>query len=187
LRQAPEHWRDGIVAAEREAAVGGRTRLQVAQAADCAHWLPNDLLTKLDRCLMANALEGRTPFLDPEVARFAFTLPDELKMRDDLGKWILRRWVDRRVPAVKPFAPKRGFTVPVAEWIARRGPELGDLVARQKSIEEIAIPGAVRALFANAVGRRGFACWVLLFYALWHRRHIEGRRPEGGVFEALSA
>ena len=186
LRQIPEHWRDGIVAEENAANVGGRSRLQVAQAADCAHWLPNDLLTKLDRCLMANALEGRTPFLDAEVARFAFTLPDELKLRDGMGKWILRRWVDQRIPAVKPFAPKRGFDVPVAEWIARRGPELGDLVARQKSIEDIALPGAVRALFANAVGRRGFACWVLLFYALWHRLHIEGRRPEGGIFEVQS-
>ncbi|MCC6468921.1 MAG: asparagine synthase (glutamine-hydrolyzing) [Alphaproteobacteria bacterium] len=185
LRQTPEHWRDGIAAAEREASSGGRSRLQVAQAADCAHWLPNDLLTKLDRCLMANALEGRTPFLDPEVANFAFILPDELKLREDRGKWLLRRWVDQRVPAVKPFAPKRGFTVPVAEWIARRGPELGDLLARQPAIDEIALPGAVRALFANPVGRRGFACWVLLFYALWHRRHIEGKRPDGGVFETL--
>jgi asparagine synthase (glutamine-hydrolysing) len=186
LRQIPEDWRAGIEAEEAMAGTGGRSRLQAAQAADCAHWLPNDLLTKLDRCLMANALEGRTPFLDPEVANFAFALPDELKLRDDLGKWILRRWVDRRVPQVKPFAPKRGFTVPVAQWIARRGDELGELVARQEAIAEIAIPGAVRALFADPVGRRGFACWVLLFYALWHVRHIEGRRPEGDVFDVLS-
>ena len=47
-------------------------RLQIAQAVDCVHWLPNDLLTKLDRCLMAHGVEGRTPFLDPEVAGFAF-------------------------------------------------------------------------------------------------------------------
>ena len=48
----------------------GRTRLQVAQATDCADWLPNDLLTKLDRCLMAHGVEGRTPFLDPVRRRF---------------------------------------------------------------------------------------------------------------------
>jgi asparagine synthase (glutamine-hydrolysing) len=185
LRRMPEGWRDGILAEEKAAATPGRSRLQVAQAADCALWLPGDLLTKLDRCLMANALEGRTPFLDPAVARFAFTLPDELKLRDGMGKWLLRRWVDQRVPQVKPFAPKRGFTVPVAEWIQRRGPELGELVARQPAIEEFAIPGAVRALFANPVGRRGFACWVLLFYALWHIRHIEGRKTASDMFAAL--
>lgn len=187
LRQIPEDWRGGLESEERAAAQPGRSKLQVAQAADCAHWLPNDLLIKLDRCLMANQLEGRTPFLDPEMAKFAFTLPDDLKLRDDKGKYLLRRWVDQRVPEVKPFAPKRGFTVPVAEWIGRRGAELGDLVARQPAIEEIAIPGAVRAMFANPVGRRGFGCWSLLFYALWHRRHIEGKRPEGGVFDVLRA
>lgn len=187
LRQIPEGWRSGLEAEERAAAQPGRGKLQVAQAADCAHWLPNDLLIKLDRCLMANQLEGRTPFLDPEMAKFAFTLPDDLKLRDDKGKYLLRRWVDQRVPEVQPFAPKRGFTVPVVEWIGRRGAELGDLVARQPAIEEIAIPGAVRAMFANPVGRRGFGCWSLLFYALWHIRHIEGKRPEGGVFDVLRA
>jgi asparagine synthase (glutamine-hydrolysing) len=186
LRRMPDDWRRGIEAEEAAAGGGGRTRLQAAQAADCAHWLPNDLLVKLDRCLMANALEGRTPFLDPEVAAFAFALPDDLKLRDDLGKWILRRWVDRHVPQVRPFAPKRGFTVPVGEWIARRGRELGELMAQQEAVAEIAIPGAVRALYADPVGRRGFACWVLLFYALWHSRHIEGRKPEGDVFAVLA-
>jgi len=187
LRREPERWRDGIAAAERDARRDGRSKLQQAQATDCADWLPNDLLTKLDRCLMANALEGRTPFLDPEIAKFAFTLPDGLKLRDELGKWLLRRWVHERVPAAEAFARKRGFTVPVGEWIAARGPELGDLVARQPAIEAIAIPGAVRALYANPVGRRGFACWVLLFYALWHARHIEGRALGGNAFDALDA
>jgi asparagine synthase (glutamine-hydrolysing) len=75
LRQIPDDWRAGLEAEEQAAKLPGRSKLQVAQAADCAHWLPNDLLIKLDRCLMANQLEGRTPFLDPEMAKFAFTLP----------------------------------------------------------------------------------------------------------------
>ncbi|HAI28629.1 MAG TPA: hypothetical protein DCM48_03565, partial [Thalassospira sp.] len=50
---------------------GKRSRLAIAQAVDCADWLPNDLLLKLDRMLMAHGLEGRTPFLDPVVAEFA--------------------------------------------------------------------------------------------------------------------
>ncbi len=187
LRQSPEHWRDGIAWAEKDTRRPGRTRLQSAQAVDCADWLPNDLLTKLDRCLMAHGLEGRTPFLDPEVARFAFPLPDALKVEGDLGKVLLRRWVDAKLPEVGAFARKRGFTVPVAEWIGRRGAELGELLARQSAIEEIAIPGAVRALFKNPEGRQGFACWSLLFYALWHKRHVEGRKPDGDVFAALSA
>ena len=62
-------------AAEAEAGPG-RSPLQRLQAVDIAEWLPNDLLVKLDRCLMAHGVEGRTPFLDPVVADFAFRLPD---------------------------------------------------------------------------------------------------------------
>src|SRR5262249_35297913 len=57
-------WRDGIAAAEAREARPSRTALQQAQAVDCVDWLPNDLLGKLDRCLMAHGVEGRTPFLD---------------------------------------------------------------------------------------------------------------------------
>ncbi len=55
--------------AEKRIAAEGGTRLQQAQALDCADWLPNDLLLKVDRCLMAHGLEGRTPFLDPSGRR----------------------------------------------------------------------------------------------------------------------
>lgn len=186
LRPAPEGWRTRFAAAERASRRPHWSRLQMAQATDCADWLPNDLLIKADRCLMHNGVEGRVPFLDPEVARFAFALPDKWKVRGNSGKWLLRLWLDRALPAARPFDKKRGFTVPVAEWIAAR-PELGDLVARQPAIAEIANPDAVRALFKSCGKNTGFACWTLLFYALWHRVHIDGCAPQGDVFHMLSA
>src|SRR3546814_1847229 len=82
---------------------------------------------------------------------------------------------------------KRGFTVPVGEWIHRRGGELGPLVAADPAVEEIAHPERVRELFAADGKRAGFAAWILLFYALWHRRHMRGLQPEGDVFEVLAA
>ncbi|MFM8377352.1 MAG: asparagine synthase-related protein, partial [Phenylobacterium sp.] len=91
---------------------------------DIATWLPNDLLIKLDRCLMANGLEGRTPFLDPEVADFAFTLPDRFKVRGRFGKYLLRAWLARHCPAAAPWARKQGFTVPVDAWIAPRAADI---------------------------------------------------------------
>ena len=124
--------------------------LQVAQAVDCADWLPNDLLIKLDRCLMAHGTEGRTPYLDTELAALAFRLPDELKVRRGLGKWLLRRWLAEHLPEAQPFARKRGFTVPVARWIARRAGEIGPLVARSPAVREICRPDAVE----RAVRRR---------------------------------
>jgi asparagine synthase (glutamine-hydrolysing) len=170
-------WRDGIAAAEARAGGDGRTRLQVAQAVDCADWLPNDLLIKLDRALMAHGVEGRVPFVDPTLAALAFRLPDALKINRGLGKWLLRRWLAEQLPQAQPLARKRGFTVPVGHWIARRAGEIGPLVAAAPAVQEICRPEAVERIFAAAEGRRaGRAAWTLLFYALWHRRHIE-RRP----------
>jgi asparagine synthase (glutamine-hydrolysing) len=189
LRAPLTGWRDGTAAAEAAAATPGRTRLQAAQALDVADWLPNDLLVKLDRCLMAHGVEGRVPLLDPGVAAAAFRLPDPLKVQGHSGKWLLRRWLAEHFPAAEPFKPKQGFTVPIGAWIGGVGERLGPLVAAQPGVAEIARPDRVAALFRNAAGEkhRGFAAWHLLFYALWHRRHVEGRRPEGDVFEALAA
>jgi asparagine synthase (glutamine-hydrolysing) len=186
LREPSRGWRDGIEAAEVAARGDGRSRLQAAQAVDCADWLPNDLLAKLDRCLMAHGVEGRTPFLDPVVAQAAFRLPDALKIRSGLGKWILRRWLEGALPGSRPFARKRGFTVPVGEWILAEGQRLGELVARQPAIARLARPGAVERLFARGGKREGFAAWTLLFLALWHRRHVLDLPPAGGILDTLA-
>jgi asparagine synthase (glutamine-hydrolysing) len=185
LRAAPTGWRDGIQAAERRLERAGFSRLQLAQAVDCADWLPHDLLIKLDRCLMAHALEGRTPLLDPAVADVAFRLPDRLKVRDGKGKYLLRRWLEHNLPAAKPFAPKRGFTVPVGDWIAAKGAKLGPLVAADPAVAELCRPSEVAALFQSRSKRGAMAAWTLLFYALWHRAHLRGIRAEGDVFAAL--
>jgi asparagine synthase (glutamine-hydrolysing) len=82
---------------------------------------------------------------------------------------------------------KRGFTVPVGEWIAKRGAQLGPLVAAQPSVREICLPNRVEKLFAGAGEKRaGFAAWTLLFYALWHRHHIQRLAPATDVFAALA-
>jgi asparagine synthase (glutamine-hydrolysing) len=186
LRNEPQGWRDGIDSAQTTATLPHRSRLQIAQATDCADWLPNDLLTKLDRCLMAHGLEGRTPFLDREVAKIAFNLPDDMKIKKGLGKWLLRQWLEQVLPAARPFERKRGFTVPVGEWIQRRGDTLGPLVAAQPAIAELCHPERVKRIFCSTKKRAGNAAWILLFYALWHRCHIENEPNDGDVFAVLS-
>ena len=185
LRVSPRAWRKGIDEIETQVARAGFSGLQALQAADCAAWLPNDLLAKLDRCLMAHGLEGRVPFLDPVMAAAAFALPRGLKIQGNRGKWILRQWLGRHCPAAAALAPKKGFTVPVGAWIAAQGPRLAPLVARQAGIAEVCRPEAVEALFRASEAKHGNALWMLLFYALWHQRHILGRRSAGDVFAAL--
>lgn len=187
MRVESRDWRRGIAASESVAGIEGRSSLQVAQAIDCADWLAHDLLIKLDRCLMAHGVEGRTPLLDPAVAEAVFCLPDSLKIRGRVGKWILRKWLANTLPEARPFSRKRGFTVPVGEWIMRKGDVLGPLVARQPGIAEICRPDRVEQVFRSNRRRAGFAAWILLFYALWHRIHIEGIRGDGDVFDLLSA
>jgi asparagine synthase (glutamine-hydrolysing) len=167
-------WRDAAGAPE------GLTRLQAAQAADIATWLPNDLLLKLDRCLMAHGLEGRTPFLDPAVAGFAFPLPDRFKVRGRYGKWLLRAWLERACPAARPWARKQGFTVPVEAWIAPRAADLAPRIARLAALRQVCQDGEVEAAFAEAGSPRR---WPLLFFALWSLIHLQGADPAAALAE----
>lgn len=162
----------------------GLTRLQAAQYGDIVTWLPNDLLLKLDRCLMAHGLEGRTPFLDPAVAAFGFHLPDRMKVRGRMGKWLLRQWLARHCPAAEPFAKKKGFTVPVAAWISPRASLLGPRIAASAGIAAVCDIEAVRAVFSDE--RHAASRWPLLFYALWYAIHIEGAEPDAALQTLLA-
>jgi len=125
--------------------------------------------------------------LDSAVAEAVFRLPDRLKVRGRVGKWILRKWLNGVLPESKPFSPKRGFTVPVGEWLIRKGATLGPLVARQAGVADLCRPDAVEKIFVSNRRRAGYAAWVLLFYALWHRYHVEGVRGDGDIFGLLGA
>jgi asparagine synthase (glutamine-hydrolysing) len=151
----------------------GLTRFQQAQWADVATWLPNDLLLKLDRCLMAHGLEGRTPFLDPAVAAFAFPLPDRFKVQGRYGKWILRKWLERACPAAEPWARKQGFTVPIEAWIAPRAEDIASRLGDIAALRTIR-PQAAAEFRAGGAGVR----WPLLFFAVWSRIHLEGATPD---------
>jgi len=161
----------------------GLTPLQRAQYADIVTWLPNDLLLKLDRMLMAHGLEGRTPFLDREVAAFAFNLPDRMKVRGKYGKYILRKWLERHCPAAEPWAKKKGFTVPVASWIAPRAGDLGPRIAATRAVAEVCDVEAVRAVFTDE--KQAHNRWPLLFFALWSLIHIEGAEPAAALKSLL--
>ena len=170
---ALERWR------EASAPPRGLSRLQQAQWRDIETWLPNDLLLKLDRCLMAHGLEGRTPFLDPQVAAFAFPLPDRFKVRGRYGKWILRKWLEGVCPAAEPWARKQGFTVPVDAWIAPRAADIAERISGLEAVRTLRTPEQVKANLEGGGAER----WPLLFFAVWSLIHLERASPA----EALKA
>lgn len=186
LRSNPLNWRRHLSATEGELEKLSLSGLQRAQALDILHWLPNDLLTKVDRCLMVHGVEGRVPFLDQPLAQYGFNLPDKEKIERRLGKVVVRHWLDRYRPESKPFAPKKGFSVPVGHWIAEKGASLGPLVAQQAGVSACCRPGDVEALFKNNTAKAALSVWILLFYALWHQCHIKGVDMSGSVSEILS-
>jgi len=90
------------------------------QAVDFATWLPGNMLERGDRMTMAEGLEVRPPFLDKELAAFGLALPDRLKIRGGVGKWIVRQWAKDLLPPAITNRTKWGFRVPLAAWF--RGP-----------------------------------------------------------------
>ncbi len=85
---------------------------------DTMTYLPDDILTKVDRATMASSLEGRVPFLDPDVAALAWRLPPDHKVRAGTGKWQLRRLLHRYVPPALVERPKAGFGSPARRLVA---------------------------------------------------------------------
>ena len=145
------------------------------QFLDLVTYLPDDILTKVDRASMDVALEVRVPLIDHRVVDFAFRLPPHLKRRNGQGKWLLRQVLYKHVPKDLVERPKMGFGVPLAAWL--RGP-LRDwaedlLDARKLADSGLVDPVTVRhAWDALLAGGRGleYPVWTILMLEAWRRR-----------------
>ena len=159
----------------------GLKPLERMMLTDLQRYLPNDILTKVDRASMAVSLEARVPLLDHRVVEFALGLPLDSKLRGGRTKVLLRRVLARYVPPALTDRPKHGFSVPLASWL--RG-ELRPLAATYLSPERVthfgvldpaAVEPRLRRFLAGGHGDEGI--WALLMLQMWLERYA----PEGGA------
>lgn len=141
---------------------------------DMQSYLPNDILTKVDRAAMAASLETRVPLLDHRVIELAWRMPLAFKVRDGQGKWALRQILYRYVPRQLIERPKAGFAIPIGAWL--RGPLRDwaesllspDALAGQPALDAAAIQKRW-AEHLSGTHDRTASLWGVLMFQAWTR------------------
>ena len=163
----------------------GRDFATQVMMVDTMTYLPSDILSKVDRTTMAVSLEARVPLLDHPLVEFAMALPSRLKLRDGVGKWILREAIAPQVPARVLEKPKQGFAVPIDRWMRKELRHRVEWLLRPDSpIYEFVDPEAVRRVCReHQRGRRdhGAMLWRLLVLDIWLRSLSSGRLADASV------
>jgi asparagine synthase (glutamine-hydrolysing) len=154
------------------------TEIEQMQFLDMNFYMAEDILTKVDRASMAVSLEVRAPFLDPRVAQFAASLPLEYKLRGNKGKYILKKAVEPLLPKSILQRPKKGFGVPIAEWLkGRLNPLMHDLLAperlkNQGLFNEKFVQKLIKEHEQGAASHHK-QLWTLLVFQLWFDNFLD--------------
>jgi asparagine synthase (glutamine-hydrolysing) len=149
---------------------------------DLKTWLANDILVKVDRMSMANSLEVRSPLLDHKVIEFAATVAPDLKYRGSTSKYLLKKYLEGRVPRSVIYRQKQGFEIPLANWLRGELREIAsDLLLSPRSVMRGYLrQEEVQTLWReHQEQRRDHATklWSLMVLELWHREYVDQALP----------
>jgi asparagine synthase (glutamine-hydrolysing) len=140
-------------------------------------YLPDAMLTKVDRASMANSLEIRVPLLDHRVVEFTVGLPEHFKYRNGTGKYLLKKLLARYLPVSLFVRPKMGFGVPIDHWLRF---ELKDLLLDYLSAERLRKEGLFNTNFVDkkikehlsGQANHQYRLWPLLMWEMWRERWL---------------
>ena len=145
---------------------------------DCQHYLPDDILVKVDRAGMSNSLETRAPFLHHDIVEFAMQLPENQKIQGNKGKILLRSLLSDYIPEPLWNRPKMGFGIPLRDWL--RGPlrEWAEsLLSEEKLREHDLLPThELRKKWQNLQTQSTsdhYELWNALMFQAWYQQWMK--------------
>ncbi|MEJ7623693.1 MAG: asparagine synthase (glutamine-hydrolyzing) [Pyrinomonadaceae bacterium] len=158
-----------------------RNDIERMQFLDINFYMAEDILTKVDRAAMAVSLETRAPFLDPRVGQFAASLPMNYKLRGNEGKYILKKAVEGLLPREILYRKKKGFGIPIAEWLkGRLNPLMHDLLSATRLKDQgLFNPAYVEQLMTEhekGIASHHKQLWTLLVFQLWYDNFLSVKR-----------
>jgi len=150
----------------------GLNDIAKTQYIDSLTYLPDDILVKVDRASMHVGLESSVPFLDKQIVEFAWRLPENAKLRNNTGKWILQQVLARHVPKELWTRPKMGFGIPIDAWLRTSlkewgGDLLSDARLKQKGI--LRSEPIQKRWQEHSSGKRNwqYSLWGILMFEAW--------------------
>ncbi len=164
------------------------TILQKFQLFDYYNWLPNNLLVKLDRCLMTFGMEGRTPFVDKKLFDSLFYVEDKKKINRGFSKLFVREFLKKKVPYYNPFNKKEGFTVPIYDWIPKKIDYLEDLLLKQNFLYDFFSKEEIKYICSGVRVHKKYskALWHIIFFTAWYLVNVNSIKKNGNFFDILS-
>jgi len=149
--------------------------LSCLQVMDFNTYLVDDILLKVDRATMQNSLEGREPFLDHHLVEFVAGLPPELKLRNGVSKWLLRKVLYKHVPRELIERPKMGFSIPLYSWLresilTRHADLFAPAFLRTQGIFAERAVSAIARDFTSGRPVNANFIWFLFVFQRWFRR-----------------
>ena len=164
------------------------SQLQNFQYFDYLNWLPNNLLVKLDRCLMTFGMEGRTPLIDQELFSKFFYIEDRLKQKKGFGKYLIRNFLSKKIKNYDSFLKKKGFTLPIRDWIPKKSKYLEEFLPKSEILKTFFKEDEIKFLCRNAKYNKKMIrpLWHMIFISTWYSINIKKIKAKGNFFDIIS-